>query len=397
MIYPKILPLLICISVLAVSCRKEIAPAKKTIKVRVTTATKMCFFKKISVRGNIEPRQFAEICAKTDGAIELLPIDEGDRVREGQVLFRLERRDWESKVEIEKYNLQLAKRYVKEQEANLTISEARLAKWTIDLKRCKKLHEGNLTSQDHLENTELSWRIAHLEKELKRAHLQSSQAKVAQAHSNLVIAQKYLRDCTMLAPFSGTITARYKETGEYATKSSRILRIENPRRLEMCFLLSSQYYNAIVSGKTAAVIHNNGKRLDTTVSYKAPCIDAQSRTFEIKIYIDNHDDFVSGMMCTTDIILQKRIGYGVPKEAVLLHRDDRHIIFSPHGEVARAIEVKVGLTNNGYTELINIPNPKSLQIIVQGQSFLNDGSKIEVIIGNQSVSQAQEKRSHVFN
>ncbi len=362
------------------SCGKREKIDKPPVNVEVEQPKYMKFKKKIRVQGNIEPKEYADICARIDGVLENMMVEEGDVVKKGMMLFQCDKFNLESEVEVAEQNVNVAKTKVKRALIQLEIETIKLEKGELDFKRAKKLIENRVISKDNFERIELLWEKAKADIKSAEANLEHTKAIVEQAQSNVKIAKKELDDSMIKAPIDGVITSVIKELGEYAKKGDCVLMVEKPDNLEISILLSSNYYSMIEAGKSKAVIYNLNEEVltESVISYCSPSIDPTSRTFEIKIDLPNNKKLVSGMLCSIDLIFHEKMAYGVPTEAVMARRGNRSIIFVANKDKADALEIKCGIIDNNYTEIKDFVD-NHLSVIIKGQSFLDDGMKIKII------------------
>ena len=115
------------------------------------------------------------------------------------------------------------------------------------------------------------------------------------------------------------------------------------------------------------------------ISFKAPSIDPQSRTFKIKIKVPKSFGLVSGMLCNANIILEEKEAWGLPADAFLLRANNRFIVYSAGADNrARSFDVKPGIVDGNYREVLNPEQIMKEQIIVSGQSFVNAGALLRV-------------------
>ena len=362
------------------SCGKKEKTSKPPVNVEIEKPKYMKFRKKIRVQGNIEPKEYADICVRIDGVLENMMVDEGDIVKKGAMLFQCDKFNLENEVEVAEQNVNVAMTKVKRAFIQQEIEKIKLEKGEIDFKRATKLIKSKVISKDTFERVELLWKKAKADLKSAEANLEHSKAIVEQTQSNVKIAKKELDDSMIKAPIDGVITSVIKEFGEYAKEGDCVLRIEKPDNLEISILLSSNYYSMIEAGKSKAVIYNlNGDQLtESVISYCSPSIDPTSRTFEIKIDLPLNKKLVSGMLCSIDLIFIEKMAYGVPTEAVMARRGNRSIIFVANKNKAKVLEIKCGIIDNNYTEIKNLTD-KNISIIVKGQSFLDDGMDIKII------------------
>lgn len=369
----------VCVITMLCSCGEKQNTDKSVVKVKLAEQSFLKFRHKIRIHGNIEPEECADICARIDGVLDNLMVEEGDSVDAGTVLFQSDKINLESEVEIANQNLKVSNTGLRKAEIQLETEKVKLEKAGIDYKRAKTLLENNVISKDSFERTELIWKEAGAGVKSAESNTEHARALVEQAGNNVKIAKKKLEDSIIKSPFKGVVTKTNKELGEYAKRGECVLRIENPDCLELSALISSNYYTEIQEGKTKAVIYTlAGKKLaETTISYRSPSIDPLSRTFELKIHLPGNKELTSGMLCSVALIFSEKTAYGVPNEAIMSGEENKSIVFIPDKGKAKAVEVNTGIVDNGYTEVTGLP--KDTRVIIEGQAFLNQGTEIVII------------------
>lgn len=375
------LVLLVALTAFLPGCNKAKKRKQPEVGVKQELPQKMNFKKKIRLQGNVEPSEYTLICAKTDGTIDIMNVDEGDRAEKGKLLFQSDKLNLESQLEVAKKSLKVEESRALEAEANLALANAKLEKAQKDYDRSSRLLKHHAVAEGSHEKVELEWKEAKLNVQIAATTLKSAHTQVEQAKSNVNIAQKYYDDSLVKAPFHSVVTRRYKEEKEYAKKGDCILRIENPERLELSFLLSAKYYPQVIPGKTKAIIYSElGEKLkETPITYKSPTVDPESRTFEIEIKLLKKNSFVSGMLCDIDLILDERDAWGVPNEAVLLRDGHKNVVFTVKDGKAKEVVVEKGISDNGFTELKGIDESNIFPVVVEGQAFLNNGTPAKII------------------
>ena len=121
------------------------------------------------------------------------------------------------------------------------------------------------------------------------------------------------------------------------------------------------------------------KYADAVITFKAPSIDPQSRTFKIKALVPKNCGLVSGMLCSVNIILEEKVAYGLPADAMLLRANNRYIVFAAGADNrAKSFDVKPGIVDGIYREVLNPEKLMQENIIVSGQSFVNAGALLRV-------------------
>ena len=216
-------------------------------------------------------------------------------------------------------------------------------------------------------------------------------AQLNQEKANLEICRKTLADSIVKSPFEGVVVVKDMDPDEYVQTGSRILRLENPDRLELVSMISANYYARVIPGKTTGVIRTvAGEEITLPVTFRSPSVDALSRTFTVKIQLPPGKGFVSGQLYTYDLILNRVEGVGIPNEAVLTRGSGRKAVFvvTPRN-TAEEVTVKTGIVDGPWTMLLDPAALKGLPVVSEGQAFLEPGDKVEETQASAAGQEAQ--------
>ena len=180
------------------------------------------------VSGNIEAHESVVSFKAVQSRVVELPFDEGQWVKAGTVLARLDDSDYRQQVAINEAALQvqeqqLASAMQKLEAAHATISndDADLAQKNIDYGRSQKLWTEKIISGDQRDHTDTALKQSGAAMQRDRAMERSAQqdiavarANIRSASENLELAKIMLGYTTLRAPFSGVILTRQTELGE---------------------------------------------------------------------------------------------------------------------------------------------------------------------------------------
>ena len=195
----------------------------------------------LSATGYIVAHHTINVNSKVTGRLAWIGVEKGDRVKEGQVLVRLEDEDTSSSYEQAKGALENAKAYLEElehgsrpeeiQEAQHNLDEARatLVNDKLTLDRTKELSAGGVVSRQTLDDATAKFesdqeKVNSLEKAFQLMKIGPREEEIARARGSLAQAQgladyaKSQLDATVIrAPVTGTILDRTAEKGELIT------------------------------------------------------------------------------------------------------------------------------------------------------------------------------------
>ena len=340
----------------------------------------MEFEDRLVVQGNVEAKNCALVSARIPGTLDAIYVDEGDTVEAGKTkLFQVDSLKLQKALEMSRQALAVAKCSTREKEASLERTEADFRKAEIDFKRYERLKKDRVVSDDAFEQYETRYLQATVMLKHGQTLIDLAKAQEEQAAAALAIAAKDLADSVIYAPISGTITQRLKEPGETADTGKPVLKVEDLSLVEVCASLPAEYYGRVLAGETQMnVTVNGGVAARLSISCKSPTIQPKLRTFDVKCLIkDPSAGIVPGAMAEIDVVLEQHPGLGVPLGTVQ-PRGGKQVIFTVQDGKARMVAVKVGLLTNGFVEVSADGLAEGTAVVTMGQSFLNDGTPVDV-------------------
>jgi RND family efflux transporter MFP subunit len=206
----------------------------------------------------------AELGPKMSGLLAAVLVDEGDKVKKGQPLFRLEAT-----------NMALGARQA---EAGLAQAKVGLSQAELDYHRTKSLYEQGAVSASIWDQARIGY---------DRAQVAVQQASVAVSSARAVLG-----DTTVVAPFTGIVTSTRKNTGETVTMMppTVILVIQDLSKIEVRVKVAENALNRIHPGEVMKVHFPslNADR-DIPIDRVNPSVDPLNRTVEIVGIIANDD------------------------------------------------------------------------------------------------------------
>lgn len=359
-------------------CGKKQKKSVKEREVRVTLQKleKRMFRRIIPIQGTVQPVRYAVISAKTGGVLEHLKISEGDMMKKGDMLFGIDRQVLKNQVMVKENEINVKKAEVESAKIALERAGINREKAKLDYDRFSRLWNSRATSQTEYETATVNLKNADADVKKAEADVVNAQAQLKQAQGNLVIAKKNLADSSTCAPYDCTVTKTYFEENEYVSTGNNILKIEDQTEFEVVSYISSVYYPLVTEDKTPVNIRLYGKDMGRAViTHKAPSIDPVSRTFKIKAKIPRNIKLASGSLCDVDIILEEKISYGLPSDALLLRAGNRYIAYA-YGKDNRAksFDVIPGIVEGKLTEIVNNEKLRDELFVITGQTFVNAGT-----------------------
>ena len=323
----------------------------------------------LSVTGNLLPIRQSRVSSKIAGRVAAVFVDDGDRVRKGDVLFELDKSDLLLACKEARDSLNAA-------EARLKAARIRLSTARRDFERVKRLHQRKVIAQEQFDKAQDAYKAA-------KAGVQIAESAVLVARDALEIAQHKLKECTVRAPIDGYVAKRYVNLGETVT----------PLSVAPCVVLidaSECKVEASVGDSYQAMVRNGQEvrvRVDGIpdrvitghVAYVGKTIDPVTRTFTVRVVVPNPDGKLRpGALARLKVLLARRRNVVAVPNGCIMRRAGRHIVFVAASGKAVARRVKLGLEGERLTEITEGLKPGET-VITEGTEALEDGSPVELL------------------
>ena len=304
----------------------------------------------LSANGNVAAWQEASIGSEASG-LRLLEVraNVGDVVRAGQVLATFASESVQADVAQAKAN-------VLEAEANAQDASANAA-------RARTLQATGALSEQQINQYQTAEQVA--------------KARVAAAKATLVVQQQRLRHTQVLAPDSGTISARSATVGAVLGSGTELFRMVRQGRLEWRAEVTAAELERIQVGTVTQVRTAQGTPVQGKVRMVAPTVDPQTRMG--LVYVDlPASSLKPGMFASGAFALGQTTALTVPQTAVVV-RDAFSFVYRV-GKDQRVAQIKVqtGRQLGDRLEITSALDADAV-LVASGAGFLNDGDLVRVV------------------
>jgi len=223
----KILILLVAVVVVllvavVIAKKKGLVGGETATKVAVEEVIKRSIVETVSASGKIQSESEVIISPDVSGEIMELPVKEGDKVIEGQLLVKIDPDIQQSNVERLEAALNTSKANLANAQSRLAQSDARLINSTANFQRIKKLYEDKVVAQSEFDATTSEFEVAKSDAEASRQSVEASRFQVKSAQAGLKEAQKSLTRTEIYSPVNGTISKLNFEKGERVVGTSQM-------------------------------------------------------------------------------------------------------------------------------------------------------------------------------
>jgi multidrug efflux pump subunit AcrA (membrane-fusion protein) len=329
--------------------------------------------------GTIESDKDVDINSQASGRIEKLYIKEGDYLELGKPLLQLEQSEALAQVALAKANLLSAEARLKEAQTSYQMSKelmqpqldeakANLQHAEATLKRIRNLYAQGIISKDKVEEAERSYSVAKAQHETaianksqiraKEQEVISAQASREQMRASLTVAEIGLSHTLIKAPLSGLVTEVFVEQGEFITSGQPIAKLVDISNLYVSATIDEVDVRKVKVGQEVRVTLDAfpNETFQGKVFEISPVISAkklETRTSKVKVKINpGTEGLMPGLSADIEILVGKGQNVLYVPTAVIVEKEGKKIAFvAENGKVERQ-EIKIGLSNWDYTEIL---------------------------------------------
>jgi len=227
--------------------------------------------------GTTEPIDRAEVAPSMSAIIDSIAVEEGQKVKKGQLLFRLRGADMALRVDQARSG---------EKSAQVGLAAAR-----VEYERMQRLLEKNAIEKATFDRV--------------KAQYDAAQATVQQARVGVSMARRGLGDASVKSPIAGVVVDVPKNPGEMATMMppTVVVVVEDQSKLKLRFRMpEGSLANLAVDAPVKVDLEALGETREATISWVAPTVDPHTRTVEYVAILDNADGKLkSGMLAVVTL------------------------------------------------------------------------------------------------
>jgi len=335
----------------ALGAQQELTP------VVVTSARQTPLFKEVFLTGSVVAPRIAQLSTEVSGIVNVINFDIGKQVEIGEELLQLN---------LELASISLAASVAESEQAMKELEDARRR---LEVARSLKMSSSVSANEIDSLDAEVAIDRAGVDRYLAEQRMQAA----------------HLRRHTLYAPFTGTISRKLVELGEWVQPGEAVAELVATTELRIDFQVPQAYYPGLTGNPVIEVTLDAfpGRNLPSRIESVVPVADPVSRTFPVRVQLADPDlPLIQGMSASAVLKLDSGArGIVVPRDAVVRHADGRVMVWvvGKEGEPATVSErrVKVGPGFNGEIPIMQGLDANEL-VVVRGNEALRDGQAVSI-------------------
>lgn len=313
----------------------EISESAENVRVWAVEATDLD--EVLSITGRLEALRATDVSTQESGVVDAILADKGQRVGQGDVILRLDRR--------------LLKAQLESAEAMAT------------LRRYNNDRTQTLFDEDQVSKQEML--LVHTELE--------------QAVQNAEMARIHYERAAIDAPFAGMVSQRYVELGELVQPGQRVARVVDPYVLQLEGYATGSSVAYLREGSLARVsVNGSPEVMEGRVSWVSMEADPQTGKFAVEVDVPNPDlSMRAGLVARADVLKRTHQSViAIPRDALVDGERGPEVFVVEDGR-ARARPVVLG-PDQGLMVIARSGLQEGDRLVVRGQRMLSHDGLVEV-------------------
>lgn len=276
------------------------------------------------------PNQDVRVSSLVPGRVARMMVAEGDQVRAGQDLAKIDDRPYQDQVQ--------------QSEAAVEQAKASLENARLNRDRNENLFQRGIAARKDLEDARTQFTVA--------------EAGLRQAEAALALVRLQLNRTEVRSPLDGVVVKRLVSVGEQVdgTAAQPIFEVANISEVELFGNVPAVYLQKIHIGQALRIVTDAfpGKDFSARVVAISPAVDPTTNVGLVRIRIANGAGLLRlGMYLAAQLPLETHpMALVVPPQAVYRDQEGKSLVYRVQGENAEAVPVKIGLETQERTELL---------------------------------------------
>lgn len=318
----------------------------------VATAQAASWPSALEVTASVNPFRRAAPGTILMGRVDQVLHREGDRVGAGAALARVESREVEARLA--------------QAEANVAAARAMEENARLMKERMERLFEKQAATQKNVDDA--------------RAGYEAAAAGLRAAEEGVLAARMYVAYADVAAPFAGVVVEKRVEVGDTAAPGMPLFVVEDTSRMKVEAQVPESALRDIAAGSPVEVVVDAAGVASRagTLAEVLPAADPRSRTFTVRVVLDNADGALrSGMFARLRLPGEEKDRIAVAEDALVRRGPLTGVFVVDEGGIARLRWITTGETRDRRIEVLT-GLAEGERFVTAPPAGLEDGRRVEV-------------------
>ena len=290
-------------------------PADRAVS--VATVSKRATERTIPVLGELLARQEVMLSAKVSGRLKTIQVDIGTAIKSGDIVARIEPRDYE--LEVQQAEAALAQTRARlglslqdgddsvELEKVSSVKEARALyeEASRNRERARNLSQAKLIPASELDTAEAAYNVAFNRYQTALDDGRQRQAALAERRAELELARQRLGDCTLKAPFDAVVQTRFANTGAFLKEGDPVVALVQVDPLRLRLEVPEPQAPRIRPGQEVRFsLTGEQTERKTSITRISPALDKESRMLGVEADVANDGSLHPGAFAQAQIVVE---------------------------------------------------------------------------------------------
>lgn len=391
MIRASLLPVCALVAALAPAAAAEPAPAAAEITAPAVTVVPVAeheLVQEAAITGTLVPKDEVLVSPELDGnLVTAVLVEEGDRVREGQVMARLAHDMLDTEIAQQAATVAKAEASVVQAQNSITQAQADQTQARLALDRARSLVASGSTTAAALETSTASAQSANGRLGFAQSGLTAAQADLDHARAVANELSVKLGKTEIRAPVDGIVSRRAARVGMRASASQELFRLIGHGTIELEGDVIETRMPELKAGDPATVSLGDGAPVVGRVRVVYPEIDKLTRLGKVRISLGDDPRLHIGAFARGTVEVHRAQGLAVPVAAVLYADAGPTVLVVKDDDTVESQPIATGLVDRDWVAVTRGLAPGE-RIVARAGSFLQAGDRITPVAPNPALQSA---------
>lgn len=394
----RISALIVAAALILSGCGKKTEEVKaaappEPVAVRTALAEARTVEKSLMVTGSLHPDEETTVSSEVSGRVRSIAVDFGQPVRRGQVVAQLD--TTELSLQLERARSALAQAMARlglepgaaeepESTAGMRQAKAQLEDARARFARAKTLVETGDISRERFEEAERAMQAREAAYDAMRDEMRTQLASLRALRAEVALAEKRVKDATIIAPFDGSVAAKHVSPGQYIKENVSVVTIVKTSPLRLRVEVPESAVGEVRVGTELKFTTEAapGQEFAAVVRELNPSLDPRSRTLTAEARLTGSDGRLKpGSFVQVRLITAKAAPViALPSAAVYTVAGLNKFFTIEDGKaVERRIPEVLG--SNGWVEIPEGTVPAGAVVAVSNVPLLTNGAAVKTTSG----------------